>query len=245
MRVESETNVGLIRTSNQDSCDCGFFSKTSAYGIVCDGMGGANAGNVASQLAVEKIKSFLVRNYYEGMSAGNIKSMLTNAIYRANAIVYEAAQESEALMGMGTTAVVLCVQGNKIHVAHVGDSRAYLMNKDGLQRLTKDHSFVQNLIDFGQITEEEAQTHPKRNIITRCVGVHERVKADYNQMDFFRGDTVVACTDGLTCYAGDGLLREYIAQYSGKTLTEKLIRYAMDAGGADNITVVTISNDDD
>ena len=244
MRIETETNIGSIRSTNQDSCDCGFFSEKSVWGILCDGMGGANAGNVASQLAVEKIRSFMVRNYYKGMSAGNIKSMLLNAIYRANSIVYEASHEREELMGMGTTAVVLVAEENKIHVAHVGDSRAYLMNGEGLRRLTTDHSFVQNLIDFGQITEMEARVHPKRNIITRCVGVHETVEADYAEAEFCRGDTVVACTDGLTSYMSDELLEEYIAQFSGKTLTEKLIRYAVESGGADNITVVTVSNDD-
>ena len=244
MRIERETNIGSVRLTNQDSCDCGIFSENSVWGIVCDGMGGANAGNVASKMAMEKIKAFMITNYYEGMSDGNIKAMLLNAISRANTVVYEASHSNDEYFGMGTTAVVVIAEGSKVHVAHVGDSRAYLMNKEGLTRLTTDHSFVQNLIDFGQITETEARVHPKRNVITRAVGVHHTVEADYTEADFNKGDTVVACTDGLTGYMADETLGEYISKYSGKTLTEKLIRYAVDAGGADNITVITVSNDD-
>lgn len=244
MRIECETNIGSVRLTNQDSCDCGIFSEKSVWGIVCDGMGGANAGNVASQMAVDKIKAFILSNYYEGMSPEDINAMLVNAINRANSTVYETSHENEDFLGMGTTAVVMIAEAERIHVAHVGDSRAYLMNQDGLRRLTKDHSFVQNLIDFGQITESEARNHPKRNVITRAVGVHETVEADYTMADLHPGDTVVACTDGLTGYMTDDILKEYVSQYCGKTLIEKLIRYANDAGGADNITVVVVSNDD-
>lgn len=244
MRIECETNIGSVRLQNQDSCDCGNFSEKQVWGIVCDGMGGANAGNVASKIALEKIRAFILTNFYQGMSTKNIKAMLQSAVSRANTAVYEAAHENEDYIGMGTTAVVVLAEENRIHVVHVGDSRAYLMNKEGLHRITTDHSFVQNLIDFGQITESEARVHPKRNVITRVVGVHEEVEADYFMSDFCMGDTVLACTDGLTTYMSDDTLKEYIAQYSGKTLIEKSIRYAVDAGGADNITVIAISNDD-
>ena len=244
MRVDFATDAGPVRKSNQDACRCGSFSDSSAWAVVCDGMGGANGGNVASAIAVDQIEEQLKEKFAGNMSQGNIKSMMINAICRANTAIYEAAREQPELRGMGTTAVVMLADQGRLHVAHVGDSRAYLKNGNGLTQITMDHSYVQDLVNFGQITKEQARTHPRRNIITRVLGVHDTVSADYSVWDFHAGDWALACTDGLTGYMEDGLLEQYMNEYShsGEALVEKLIQYAVDSGGADNITVAVVNN---
>ena len=168
MRVDFETDVGVVRSSNQDSCDCGLFSPNSAWAIVCDGMGGANGGNVASALAVETIREEVLSGFDENMSKQNLKNLMVNAINRANEKVHETALAQPELHGMGTTVVLLIATKGTLHVAHIGDSRAYLRHNGVLTQITMDHSYVQDLVNFGQITQEEARFHPQRNIITGC-----------------------------------------------------------------------------
>lgn len=245
MRVDFLTDVGAVRESNQDSCECGLFSPSSAWAIVCDGMGGASGGNVASAVALEKMKDFLEKGFRETLNQGNIKALMHNAIQEANKAVYAMALEREDLRGMGTTGVLMIAANGLLHVAHVGDSRAYLRNKDGLEQITMDHSYVQDLVNIGQITPEEARVHPQRNIITRVLGVHDDVRCDYACFDFEQGDTALACSDGLTNYVEDERLLRYMEEYKddGKALAQQLIRYAVESGGSDNITVAVIHND--
>lgn len=244
MKVDYSTDVGAVRESNQDSCECGLFSQDSAWVIVCDGMGGANGGNVASAVAAQEIKSFLTAGFDENMSRENIKSLLLNAVSRANDAVYSMSLEQEDLRGMGTTAVVLVATKGTLHVAHVGDSRAYLKNQDGLEQITMDHSYVQDLVNIGQITPEEARVHPQRNIITRALGAHEVVRCDYSCFDFAPGDVTLACSDGLSNYVDEKLLAKYMEKYDkdGKALADNLIQYAVKSGGSDNITVAVMKN---
>ena len=244
MKVEFNTDIGAIRESNQDSCECGLFSSDSAWVVVCDGMGGANGGNVASEVAAKEIKEFLIAGFEENMSRQNVKSLILNAINRANNAVYSLSLEKEELRGMGTTAVVLVATKGLLHVAHVGDSRAYLKNAEGLSQITMDHSFVQDLVNIGQITPEEARIHPQRNIITRALGAHEVVQCDYSYFDFSPGDTALACSDGLSNYVDEELLLEYLNKYdkNEKELVESLTQYAVESGGSDNITVAVMKN---
>lgn len=244
MRVDYETDVGAIRESNQDSCECGLFSKDSAWVVVCDGMGGANGGNVASSVAVQKIREFLTAGFDENMSRENIKSLMLNAVSRANDAVYAMSQEQEELRGMGTTVVLMIASKGLLHVAHAGDSRAYLKNEEGLTQITMDHSYVQDLVNLGQITQEEARNHPQRNIITRVLGVHEELRCDYSFFDFAPGDLALACSDGLSNYVDETLLSEYMEKYGqdGKALADHLIQYAVESGGSDNITVAVVNN---
>ena len=244
MKVEFNTDIGAIRESNQDSCECGLFSSDSAWVVVCDGMGGANGGNVASEVAAKEIKEFLIAGFEENMSRQNVKSLILNAINRANNAVYSLSLEKEELRGMGTTAVVLVATKGLLHVAHVGDSRAYLKNAEGLSQVTMDHSFVQDLVNIGQITPEEARIHPQRNIITRALGAHEIVQCDYSYFDFSAGDAALACSDGLSNYVDEELLLEYLNKYdkNEKELVESLTQYAVESGGSDNITVAVMKN---
>jgi len=244
MKVDFATDTGTVRSSNQDACKCGLFPGDGAWVVVCDGMGGANGGNVASSIAVDCIEDLLRNNYKESMSQGNIKSMIINAIHRANMAIYEKASQTAALRGMGTTTVVMLAVDQKLHVAHVGDSRAYLKDRNGIRQLTMDHSYVQDLVNFGQITKEEARTHPRRNIITRVLGVHDDVNVDYSVWDFGAGDIALACTDGLTNYMDEKLLEKYIDRHgkNGESLVHELVRFAVDNGGSDNITIAVVNN---
>nr|WP_290462931.1 protein phosphatase 2C domain-containing protein [Acutalibacter muris] len=218
MRVDFVTDSGTVRSTNQDACRCGTFSPGSAWAVVCDGMGGAKGGNVASAIAVEQIEEQLKKKFSEKMSQGNTKSMIINAVHQANTAIYDKAKEKPELHGMGTTAVVLLASQGRLHVAHVGDSRAYLKNSGGLTQITMDHSYV--------------------------LGVHDMVSVDYSVWDFHAGDQALACTDGLTGYMEDSLLEEYMERYSheGEALAGQLLQYAINSGGADNITIAVVNN---
>lgn len=245
MKVDFLTDVGAVRESNQDACDCGLFSPSSAWAVVCDGMGGASGGNVASSVALKKIKEFLLREFNENLNRGSIKAMLLNAMREANRAVYEMSLERTELRGMGTTGVIMLAAKGTLHVAHVGDSRAYLLNPEGLEQITMDHSYVQDLVNIGQLTPEEARVHPQRNIITRVLGVHDEVTCDYSAYDFSPGDTALACSDGLSNYVDHEMLARFMQENrkNGKALAEKLVRCAVERGGSDNITVAVIEND--
>ena len=244
MKVDFETDVGAVRSSNQDACDGGLFSKDSAWAVVCDGMGGANGGNVASAMAVESIRRRLLEGFHQDITREGVRSLLLEAVAEANRVVYRRSQEEQELRGMGTTAVVLVASKGTLHVAHVGDSRAYLRHGGVLTQITMDHSYVQDLVNFGQITQEEARVHPKRNIITRVLGVHEEVRCDYAAWDFSPGDLALACSDGLSNYMDEELLDQYMEEYgdAGRTLPRELIQYAVQCGGSDNITAAVIFN---
>lgn len=244
MRVDCRTDVGAVRESNQDACACGLFSDGSAWAIVCDGMGGARGGNVASAVALEKMQECLLDGFRKDLGREDIKNLILNTVRRGNEAVYDTAREREELRGMGTTGVLLIAANGHLHVAHVGDSRAYLKDKKGLRQITVDHSYVQDLVNMGQITQEEARFHPQRNIITRVLGVHEEVLCDYDVFDFAPGGMALACSDGLSNYVDEALLAEYMEKYGHdeEALAEKLIQYAVESGGADNITVAVINN---
>lgn len=244
MKVDFSTDIGAVRESNQDSCECGLFSKDSAWAIVCDGMGGANGGNVASSVAVSKMKEVIENGFNENMTSENIRFLMLNAVAQANDEVFEMSQEEEHLRGMGTTVVLMIATKGLLHVAHAGDSRAYLRNKDGISQITTDHSYVQELVNLGEITRDEARVHPKRNMITRVLGVRAELNCDYTAVDFSPGDMAIACSDGLSNYVDEALLLEYMDKYGkdGKNLANQLVQFAVKSGGSDNVTVAVVNN---
>ncbi len=237
-----KTDIGRVRQSNQDTCRCGVFSDGAVWTVVCDGMGGVNGGNIASGLACDMIVQVLERNYRTGMDSDAICSMMQEAVDQANAVVLLRAAEDDELYGMGTTVVVTIAAEGVLHVAHAGDSRCYLKTGSDVKQITTDHSYVQQLVDSGAITAEEARVHPQRNLITRVVGVHDQVECDYNCFDFAAGDMAVSCTDGLSGYLEKDTLLFYMSNYEGEALAEALISYANDKGGSDNISVAIIDN---
>lgn len=241
MRIFGKTDIGLVRETNQDAFSFGHFDDGNCWAVVCDGMGGVSGGQVASAICVEKVSEALKRGYRKEMTVSSAKNLLTTAINAANSAVFKQSQEKLELKGMGTTVVAVLVLGNIAVVAHVGDSRAYLINNE-IKPITKDHSFVQLLIDTGKITEFEAQFHPDRNVITRAVGIEHVVDVEIDIVDINNNDKMLICTDGLNGYVPDADILKIINEY-GDSSTEKLVETANDAGGRDNVTVVIISAD--
>ncbi len=239
MKIQGKTDIGLVRESNQDAYAFGKFDKGDCWVIVCDGMGGVSGGQVASSICVEKVAEALKRGYRDNMNISSAKNLLTSAISAANSAVFSEAQENYELKGMGTTVVAVLVLGSVAVIAHVGDSRAYLLNEE-IKSVTKDHSFVQLLIDTGKITEEEAKVHPDRNVITRAVGIEHVVDVEIDIVDVCNKDRLLICTDGLNGYVEDADILKTVNQY-GDSSTEKLVEMANNAGGRDNVTVVILA----
>ena len=240
MKIFGKTHIGLVRETNQDAYATGEFSNGDCWAVVCDGMGGVSGGQVASRLCVEKIAQSIERGYREKMTVSTAKNLLNSAISVANTAVFKQAQESPELKGMGTTVVAVMVLGNIAVVAHVGDSRAYLLTGFNIKPVTKDHSYVQLLVDTGKITPEMAKVHPDRNIITRAVGIEHVVDAEIDIVDVNNGDSLLICTDGLNGYVDDVDIFRIVNNY-GDSSTEKLVETANDAGGHDNVTVVIMT----
>lgn len=241
MKIVAKTDVGLQRENNQDSYAAGELPGSVAWAVVCDGMGGAAGGNYASSTAVKVISERITSTYREGMSANSIRNMLTSAITAANVSVFDMGNANPELTGMGTTVVVAVVENNTVYIAYAGDSRAYILSGNHLNQLTKDHSVVQEMIDHGRLTPDEAKIDPRKNIITRALGVEPELRIDFLVEDIGDDDVLIMCTDGLTNFVepdeiyeltGDGKFYEY---------AERLVVRANKNGGGDNITVVTIS----
>jgi protein phosphatase len=242
LKVFSKSDVGLVRHSNQDACKSGVFPDNSAWVIVCDGMGGANGGNIASNIAVEKISQQIILSYREGITHNSIKNLMTSSIFNANLAVHDRASGDATLSGMGTTVVAAIISQGIAHIAHAGDSRAYLISAQGIKQLTTDHSMVQEMINNGDITEQQAKKHPQKNIITRALGVEASIQIDYCENDVCSGDLLLICTDGLTNYIDADKIYQLSTEVDANTLTEKLVTLAKDCGGSDNITVAIVEN---
>lgn len=240
MILSKKSDVGLVRAMNQDACACGEFPDGMAWAVVCDGMGGAASGDVASTTAVKIISERIQSSYREGMQANSIRSVLFSAIEAANAVVWEMSRSNPALEGMGTTVVASIIRQDAVYVAHAGDSRAYRITENGITQLTRDHSMVQAMVDRGQITPLEAKDHPRKNIITRALGVDSRILIDFCEEPFEPNDVLLICTDGLTNMVEDEEIFSLAKQSPAGELPEQLVSLANRNGGLDNVTVVTI-----
>ena len=241
MNVYAKTDIGKTRETNQDAFDTGYFNDGTVWAVVCDGMGGVSGGQVASSLCIDKTVNAIKRSYREDMTVNNVKNMLVSAINAANSYVFDESLKDRELKGMGTTIVAVVIVNNIAVVAHVGDSRAYIVN-DTIKQITKDHSYVQLLVDNGKITLEEAENHPDKNIITRAIGIEGFVDVDVDIVDINDEDILLLCTDGLNGYVRDDDILKTVKEY-GDSSTEKLVETANLNGGHDNITVVLISSD--
>lgn len=241
MKIVAKTDKGLVRENNQDAYAVGELPGEVAWAVVCDGMGGAAGGNIASALAVKVISDKITSSYNEKMRDSSIKNLLDSAITAANIEVYDMAYSRPDLKGMGTTVVAVVVRDNVAHIAHAGDSRAYLVNKDGVEQITVDHSLVQNLVDRGEITKEEAEHHPNKNVITRALGVDKRIDVDFSEIDMQENETLVLCTDGLSNCVNNSEMAEDIKDGQYYAFADRLVKRANKNGGKDNITVVAIA----
>lgn len=239
MKIQSFTDTGKVRDMNQDAYKTGFFKDNGAWAVVCDGMGGVSGGQVASEICVNEVSSRIEKGYRKGMSMKSVKNLLVSAITAANIKVYETAEEKTEYLGMGTTVVAVVILNGFAAVAHVGDSRAYFISDD-IKRITRDHSVVQFLIDTGRITPEQAKTHPDRNVITRAVGVSSEVDVDVDIIPINQNEIVLICTDGLYEYVSDTEMFDVMKNSDYDEPAKILLDMANDAGGKDNITVVTV-----
>ena len=239
MKIKAMTDVGLVRKINEDS-----FTTVEAekycYGIVAAGMGGHLAGEVASAMAVHIIREYISEHMSNELDRFQIKELLCRAFRYANDRIYEYSCENESVMGMGTTATLCMIKDGELLYAHVGDSRAYAIGKDTITQLTRDHSYVQELVKLGMITPEQAKRHPNRNQITRAMGVEPDVRVD-SGVSKYKGETILLSSDGLFGEIEDEEIKDIINQY-GADATEKLVKLALDRGGRDNITAIILEN---
>lgn len=235
-----KTDVGRVRVSNQDAFCTHELSDGAMLAVVCDGMGGANAGNVASEQAVNAISAFFKRSYRKGMDADGVKHMLASAVMSANIEVYDMARNDASLKGMGTTVVAAVASEQYTVVAHVGDSRAYILNGE-ISQITRDHSVVQSLIESGKLTPQEARVHPRKNVITRALGIEEEVMVDSSEHPpLGAGQALLICTDGLSNYIEPDEMKEIIEGDECERAVEVLVARANHNGGGDNITAVVV-----
>ncbi len=236
------SDLGNVRTNNED---CGYFVRPNDHklragrgflGIVADGMGGHAAGEVASKLAVETIRTI----YYQRDE--NIEECLFFAFTNANRQIFQEAQKNSSRKGMGTTCTAVVICGSEIYYAHVGDSRLYHLHRGRLKQISEDHTYVNELLKKGAITQEQADIHPERNVLTRAMGTQNRVDIDVDKIedDFEEGDRLLICSDGLYDYFNNTEIESILLEKSLKEAAYELINTAKSRGGHDNITVVII-----
>ena len=241
MNLFGLTDVGLVRKSNQDSYAIRVLDEDLAIAVVCDGMGGAQAGNVASAVAVEAFAASLEESCKQGLppDAERKRELLRGACHAANARVYELSQGNPEYYGMGTTLVATMILSHEIYVVNVGDSRCYIWADDTLTQITTDHSLVQALVDCGDITPEEARTHPKKNLITRALGIDESIRCDVFSVERREGQKLLLCSDGLSNIVTDDVMQTELALLVSPEDTAKmLLSLAVEQGAPDNVTVI-------
>ncbi len=236
------TEKGEVRSQNQD-----FFAlelvpgRNVALCVVCDGMGGANAGNIASSVAGEGFMDYMKNALVQATDIAELSGLIRRATSYSNSMVYEVAKTDKEFFGMGTTLVGVLVVGDYASVINVGDSRAYRITPDGINQITKDHSLVEDMIDRGEIKREDAARHPDKNLITRALGVEFSVLCDLFEIKFVKGEYLLLCTDGLTNFVSDDEILEIVSSTADKSACCKaLIDKALAAGTSDNVTVVIL-----
>jgi protein phosphatase len=227
------SDIGNIRNLNEDYLGYHEDIEKKIY-IVADGMGGHNAGEVASKIAVESTIEYI--NSVDCLE--NPETVLNDAVQYSNKKVYEFSKTSTSLNGMGTTITACLLRGNKMSVANVGDSRCYAIGKAGIYQITKDHSLVQELVDNGSITAEEAAVHPNKNIITRALGTAPKVDIDTYTVDLSEINKVILCTDGLSNSLSDLEMYQAVVGNTNAEACEQLVYASKQRGGRDNITVI-------
>jgi protein phosphatase len=239
----SMSDPGRVRDNNEDAC--GAFvpdgeserrEKGSLF-VVADGMGGHRGGEIASTIAVKTIGE----RYFAAEGKDRVAALI-QAFVSANTSIFDEANADTTLVGMGTTCTALAIRERDAFLAHVGDSRAYLMRDGDLRQITQDHSLVGEMVRSGIISDEDARTHPKRHVITRSLGVQDSIKTDTSDapLDVRAGDTFVLCSDGLTSYAQPDDIKRALEGATPEDACESLVNLANNRGGRDNITVVVV-----
>ena len=240
MEAFANSDIGKVRDMNQDSYYISDKDDKIKLYIVADGMGGYKGGEIASKLAIESSKNYIINNFDQiKKERDQIIELIKNAIEYANMVVYEKSKEVPELVGMGTTIDVCLIYSNRIYIGHIGDSRVYRLRKDFFRKLTVDDSYVEQLVKEGNITKEEAYNHPKKNMLTKALDCTAFVEPTVLVKGFMKGDILLMCTDGLTNMLKEDKICEIIKQNSEQA-SKELVKKANEQGGYDNITAVII-----
>ena len=235
------TDPGCVRPQNQDTYLVEVLDKNTLLCVVCDGMGGAKSGKVASNLAADVVVQEIKRTWTPDMDPEKLDQMLRGAVKLANFTVYDQAKQFEEFEGMGTTLVAMLIQGKTATVVNVGDSRAYALSKEGIRQITTDHSLVQMMVNHGELTPEQAKSYPGKNLITRAIGTETTVECDIFHRRVVKGECLLLCTDGLSNIVDDQeILFEVIHGVNKKSSCERLLAIAKNRGASDNVTCVLV-----
>ncbi len=235
------TDAGCVRAQNQDTFQIEELGRDAVLCIVCDGMGGAKSGNVASGLATEVFVDEIRRTWVNDMTQTEIDQMLQAAVKLANFTVYDQGRQFEEFSGMGTTLVAAIVKSKEATIVNVGDSRAYRINESGIQKVTVDHSLVEMMVLRGELTPEEARNYPGKNYITRAIGTETIAESDLFHVDMERGDYLLLCSDGLSNIIDDQeMLFEVVHGEEKANCCAQLLEIAKMRGAPDNVTCVLV-----
>lgn len=236
------SDAGKVRAQNQDAYRIEQLDRNTILAIVCDGMGGAKSGNIASSLAAEVFAEEVVRSYSPFMDQEKVDQMLRGAAKLANFTVYDQSRQFEEFEGMGTTLVAVLVRGKYATIINVGDSRAYKVDRGGIRQISRDHSLVQLMVDRGELTPEMARTYPGKNFITRAVGTEPMVISDIYHTDAQKGDYFLLCSDGLSNMMDEQeILFEVLHGVKKQNCCQRLLDIAKNRGAPDNVTSILIS----
>lgn len=242
IKAYAKSDVGKIREKNEDYYSISESLDEVQLYILADGMGGASGGEIASKLAVEKAKKYILNNFKEiEKDKESIIQLVASSMEYANMCVYEQAQENKELEGMGTTLEIVLIYNNRAFIGHIGDSRIYRIRKAIIRKLTQDHSYVQKLVKDGTITQEQAAHHPQKNMLMKALGCNAFVEPDVMVKGFLKEDILIINSDGLTNLVS----QEEIFKWAKKDIEQapkELVKIANENGGYDNITVIVIKN---
>ena len=235
------SDPGCVRTQNQESYQLEELDRNTKLGVVCDGMGGAKSGNIASSLAIDVFVQEIKRTWNVALSGSKIDQMLRSAVKLANFTVFDQAMQFEEFAGMGTTLAAALISGRRVSVVNVGDSRVYAITRTGIHQLTRDHSLVQMMVERGELTPELARTYPGKNFITRAIGTEAVVECDLFHTTLEKGDCLLLCSDGLSNMMSDQeILFEVVHGVDKQQCCQRLLDIAKNRGAPDNVTSILI-----
>ena len=235
------TDPGCVRKQNQDTYQIQKLDRNTVLCVVCDGMGGAKSGNVASSLAADVFVQEVQRSWHGNMDREKTDQVLRSAVKLANFTVYDQARQFAEFEGMGTTLVAVLVSGRRVTAVNVGDSRAYSVDSDGIQQITRDHSVVQMMVERGEISREQARNYPGKNLITRAIGTEPIVECDVFHREMSRGDFLLLCSDGLSNTMDEQeILFEVVHGFKKELCCQRLLNIAKNRGAPDNVTSVLV-----
>ena len=235
------TDPGCVRGQNQDAYQIEKLDRGALLCVICDGMGGAKSGNIASTLAVDVFVQEVKQSWKSYLTQDKIDQVLRSAVKLANFTVYDQAQQFEEFDGMGTTLVAALIRGKRVSIVNVGDSRCYGIDRGGIHQITRDHSLVQMMVDRGDISPEKAKSYPGKNFITRAIGTESTVMCDLYHWEVSKGDYLLLCSDGLSNTMDDQeILFEVVHGVNKQHCCKRLLNIAKNRGAPDNVTSVLV-----